>query len=148
ALHEYHNDLRQSGFMEPIAGELDDEHINRLADYYASLTVPVNNPAQYPSSPRLELGRQLAEHGDRSLKIPACQSCHGVNKRPDYPHLAGQPEQYLRQQLQVLRQGIRAKTPYGALMTTIAKRLTEQQAEATAEFFASQSLAERVEHKA
>ncbi|WP_333874759.1 c-type cytochrome [Methylobacter sp.] len=148
ALHEYHNDLRQSGFMEPIAGELDDEHINRLTDYYASLTVPVNNPAQYPSSPKLELGRQLAENGDRSLKIPACLSCHGVNKRPDYPRLAGQPEQYLRQQLQVLRQGIRAKTSYGLLMTTIARRLTEQQAEAAAAFFASQSLAERVDHKA
>ncbi|MGZ8238006.1 MAG: c-type cytochrome [Methylobacter sp.] len=148
ALHEYHTDLRQSGFMEPVAGELDDEHINSLADYYASLTIPVGKPAQHQFSARLEPGRQLAEHGDRSRKIPACLSCHGTNKRSNYPRLAGQSEQYLRQQLQILKQGGRAKTPHGAIMTTIAKRLSEQQAGAAAAFFASQSSAERPGYKA
>ncbi|MDD5581121.1 MAG: c-type cytochrome [Methylobacter sp.] len=148
ALHEYHNDLRQSGFMEPIAGELDDEHINSLADYYASLTVPVSKLVQRPSSPKLEQGRQLAQYGDRLLKIPACLSCHGANKRSDYPRLAGQSEQYIRQQLQVLRRGRRAKTPHGAIMTTIAKRLTEQQAEAAAAFFAMQILTDYANPKA
>jgi cytochrome c553 len=145
ALQEYHGDLRQSGFMEPIVGELDDEHINSLADYYASLTVPVSKIARHPSSPKLEQGRQLAQYGDRLNKIPACLSCHGANKRSDYPRLIGQSEQYLRQQLQVLQRGVRAKTAYGAIMTTIAQRLTEQQAEAAAAFFASQSSAD---HKA
>jgi cytochrome c553 len=144
ALHEYHGDLRQSGFMEPIAAELDDDHINGLADYYASLMVPVSKS---PPSAGLELGRQLAEHGDLSRKIPACLSCHGANKRSGYPHLAGQSELYLRQQLQVLQRGVRAKTPHGAIMTAIAKRLTEQQAGAVAAFFASQSQAERTDYK-
>jgi cytochrome c553 len=141
ALREYHNNLRQSGFMEPIAVELDDESINNLADYYASLTVPANQPVHRPFSAGLELGRQLAEHGDLARKIPACLSCHGGNKRPDYPHLEGQPEQYLRQQLNVLQRGVRAKTPHGAIMSAVAKRLTEQQIEAAAAFFASQSSA-------
>jgi cytochrome c553 len=148
ALREYHSDLRQSGFMEPIAVELDDEHINNLADYYASLKVSVSKSTQSLSSEGGDLGRQLAEHGDLSRKIPACLSCHGVNKRSDYPGLAGQSEQYIRQQLLVLQRGIRAKTPYGAIMTTIAKRLTEQQVDAAAAFFASQSLTERADHKA
>lgn len=139
ALHEYHSDLRQSGFMEPIAVELDDEHIDSLASYYAALTVPVGQTAQSPPSAKLELGRQLVEHGDLSRKIPACLSCHGANKRSDYPRLAGQSEQYIRQQLRVLQRGVRAKTPQGAMMTTIAKRLTEQQAEAAAAFFANPS---------
>jgi cytochrome c553 len=139
ALHEYHSDLRQSGFMEPIAVELDDEHINSLANYYASLTVPAGKTAQSPPSTGFELGRQLVEHGDLSRKIPACLSCHGANKRSDYPRLAGQSEQYIRQQLQVLQRGVRAKTPHGAIMTAIAQRLTEQQAEAAAAFFANQS---------
>ncbi len=90
----------------------------------------------------------LAVHGDLSRKIPACLSCHGANKRSDYPRLDGQSEQYIRQQLLVLQRGIRAKTPYGAIMTTIAKRLTEQQMGAAASFFASQSPTERTEHKA
>lgn len=147
ALHEYHSDLRQSGFMEPIAVELGDEHINNLADYYASLTGPASKSAQSSSSAGLELGQQLAVYGDRLHKIPACLSCHGANKRSDYPHLIGQSEQYLRQQLQLLQRGIRAKTPHGAIMTTIAKRLTEQQAGAAAAFFASQSSTERTDHK-
>ncbi len=148
ALREYHSDLRQSGFMEPIAVELDDEHINNLADYYASLKLSVSKTTQSLSSKETDPGRQLAEQGDLSRKIPACLSCHGANKRSDYPRLAGQSEQYIRQQLQVLQRGVRAKTPYGAIMTTIAKRLTEQQAEAVAAFFASQSSTERTDHKA
>ncbi|MFA5017285.1 MAG: c-type cytochrome [Methylobacter sp.] len=143
ALHEYHSDLRQSGFMELIAVELDNEHINNLADYYASLTSSVSKAAQNVSSE----GAMLAVHGDLSRKIPACLSCHGANKRPDYPRLDGQSEQYIKQQLLVLQRGIRAKTPYGAIMTTIAKRLTEQQMGAAAAFFASQSPTERTEHK-
>jgi cytochrome c553 len=148
ALHEYRSDLRQSGFMEPIAVELDDQHIDDLAAYYASLTFPLSQFAQAQSSIKLELGRQLAEQGDRPRKIPACLSCHGPNKRFGYPHLAGQSEQYLKQQLQVLQRGIRAKTPYGAIMTTIAKRLSEQQAEAAAAFFASQSPVRPADYKA
>jgi cytochrome c553 len=145
ALHEYHSNQRQSGFMEPIAVELDNEHINNLADYYASLKPSVSKPsAQNVSSE----GAMLAVHGDLSRKIPACLSCHGANKRPDYPSLAGQSEQYIKQQLLVLQRGIRAKTPYGAIMTTIAKRLSEQQIGAAAAFFASQSPMERTEHKA
>lgn len=149
ALREYHSDLRQSGFMEPIAVELDDEHINNLADYYASLKLSVTKTTQrLSSSGEADLGSQLAEHGDLSRKIPACLSCHGVNKRSDYPRLAGQSEQYIRQQLQLLRRGGRAKTSYGAIMTTIAQRLTEQQTEAAAAFFAGQSSTEGADHEA
>ncbi|TRW96136.1 c-type cytochrome [Candidatus Methylobacter oryzae] len=148
ALREYRSDLRQSGFMEPIAVELDDEHINNLADYYASLKVSVGKTTGGLSPKESDPGRRLAEHGDLSRKIPACLSCHGTDKRSDYPRLAGQSEQYIRQQLQVLQRGIRAKTPYGAIMTAIAKRLTEQQAEAAAAFFASRSSTERIDHEA
>lgn len=33
ALYEYRDDSRQSGFMEPVADDLDDEQIERLAAY-------------------------------------------------------------------------------------------------------------------
>lgn len=146
-LHEYHSDLRQSGFMEPIAAELDDEHIDSLAAYYASLTVNVRQSAQHPPSSEFELGRQLAQHGDLSRKIPACLSCHGANKRSDYPHLTGQSEHYIKAQLQVFQRGVRAKTRYGAMMTTIAKRLTEQQSDAVATFFANPASANQADDK-
>ncbi|MGZ8164430.1 MAG: c-type cytochrome [Methylobacter sp.] len=148
ALREYHSNIRQSGFMEPIAVELDDEHINNLADYYASLKLSVSKTTPSLFSEGIDLGRQLAEHGDLSRKIPACLSCHGANKRSDYPRLAGQSEQYIKQQLQLLQRGVRAKTPHGAIMTSIAKRLTEQQVGAVAVFFARRSPTERADRKA
>jgi cytochrome c553 len=139
ALLEYRDDSRQSGVMEPVADDLDDEQIDLLAAYYASLT-PSARPASKPaSSPEeRERGRLLAEQGDAARKIPACLSCHGAKGREDYPRLAGQPEQYLRQQLQVFQRGVRDKTPHGAMMSMVARRMTEQQVLAAASFFASQ----------
>ncbi|MGR8941446.1 MAG: c-type cytochrome [Gammaproteobacteria bacterium] len=138
ALHDYRDDMRQSGFMEPVASDLDDEQIERLATYYASRTPVFRQAARPVSADESELGRQLAEHGDRTRKIPACSSCHGRKGREDYPRLAGQSAQYIRQQLHVWRQGGRDKTPHGAMMAVVAKRMTEQQVAAAAAYFANQ----------
>lgn len=144
ALHDYQDDTRQSGFMEPVASDLDDEQIERLAVYYASLTPVFHQPARPSSAEEHELGRLLAEQGDRTRKIPACNSCHGRKGHEDYPRLAGQSAPYIRQQLQIWRQEGRDKTPHGAMMAVVAKRMTEQQVAAAASFFASQpSWAER-----
>ena len=127
--------------MEPFADGLDDELINRLANHYEA-TVPVSRPAPDQSLEWRGSGRQLAEQGDSRRKIPACRACHGENKRQDYPHLAGQSKNYLKQQLQLWRRGGRVQTPHGVLMGTIAKRMSEQQVAAAAEFFSSLSPAE------
>jgi cytochrome c553 len=138
ALQEYRDDSRQSGFMEPVAEDLDDEQINRLSAYYASLSPSFSHSSRPASPDERALGRQLAEQGDRARKIPACYSCHGAKGREDYPRLTGQSKQYLRQQLQVFRRGIRDNTPHGAMMSVVARRMTEQQVLAAASFFASQ----------
>lgn len=138
ALQDYRDDSRQSGFMEPVTSELNDEQIDRLASYYASLTPVVRQPEWPSSADERELGRQLAEHGDRTRKIPPCNSCHGRKGREDYPRLAGQSELYIKKQLQIWRQGGREKTPHGAMMAVVANRMTEQQVTAAASFFASQ----------
>jgi len=138
ALYEYRDDSRQSGFMEPVANDLSDEQIGRLAAHYASLS-PVLHQRKSSSSEDLELGRRLAEQGDREHKIPACNSCHGEKRREDYPRLAGQSEQYIKQQLNIWSRGGRNETPHGAMMSVVAKRLTARQAAAAAAFFAGQS---------
>lgn len=137
ALYEYRDNSRQSGFMEPVADDLSDEQIDRLAAYYTSLPPSLHRP-QPSSSEDRDLGRRLAEQGDREHRIPACNSCHGETRRDDYPRLAGQSEQYIKQQLNVWRQGGRNETPHGAMMSVVAKRLTDQHAAAAAAFFASQ----------
>jgi cytochrome c553 len=137
ALQEYRDDSRQSGFMEPVADDLDDAQIDRLSAYYASLAPSFPHSPRPASPDERNLGRQLAEQGDRARKIPACYSCHGAKGRENYPRLAGQSEPYLRQQLQVFRRGVRDETPHGAMMTVVARRMTEQQVLAAASFFAS-----------
>lgn len=148
ALHDYQDDLRQSGFMEPVASDLDDEQIERLATYYASLT-PAFHPTTRPTSlAERDLGRLLVEQGDRPRKIPACKSCHGPKGREDYSRLTGQSEQYLTQQLLIWRQGGRNKTPHGAMMSVVAKRMTEQQVKTAASFYASELPAVSADPKA
>lgn len=58
-------------------------------------------------------------------KSAVCMTCHGpdgLSRIPNAPHIAGQPEAYLSEQLKAYRAGTR-KDP---MMTVIAKPLTDQ----------------------
>lgn len=55
-----------------------------------------------------------------------CAACHGANgysQLPNAPHLAGQPEIYLKEQLKAYRSGKRANE----VMAVIAKPLTDDE---------------------
>ena len=55
-----------------------------------------------------------------------CSVCHGANgisQMPGAPHLAGQPEMYVREQLRAYRSGKRQNE----MMTIIAKPLTDDE---------------------
>jgi len=73
------------------------------------------------------LGRNLAA---------ACAICHGTNgiNAGGLPNLAGQPREYIAQQLRDFRDGKRPAT----IMHQISKGYTESQIEALAAFFAAQ----------
>ncbi len=66
----------------------------------------------------------------------ACALCHGTNgtNAGGLPNLAGQPRNYIAQQLHDFRDGKRQAT----IMHQIAKGYTEPQINALAEFFAAQ----------
>ncbi|MGE0316034.1 MAG: cytochrome c [Lautropia sp.] len=75
-----------------------------------------------------------AEAG-RALSGP-CTTCHGANgisAVPNAPHLAGQPELYLVEQLRAYRSG---KRPH-EVMRVIAKPLTDDQIDDLAAWYAS-----------
>ncbi len=65
-----------------------------------------------------------------------CAICHGTNgsNAGGLPNIAGQPKDYLAQQLRDFRDGRRAAT----IMHQIAKGYTEPQIEALSAFFAQQ----------
>lgn len=69
-------------------------------------------------------------------KARACAVCHGpmgVAIAPDAPHLAGQPERYLSEQLKAYRNGKRSHE----VMSLIAKPLTDDDIRDLAEWFSS-----------
>ena len=136
ALQAYKHDTRQSGYMEPVASELEEDDFAPLAAYYATMTSPP--PEAEPASAELvAAGRVLAERGNREAGVPACGQCHGAGASPEYPRLAAQPAAYLEAQLALWRAGGRTGTDHGRLMAVIAERLTPEEAQAAAAYYQS-----------
>lgn len=139
ALKQYRAGARDSGFMEPIAAELDDAQIALVADYFSTLEPARTRNAESASDDAAERGRRLAEEGHDGGKIPPCRSCHGESALPAYPRLAGQSAAYIEGQLELWRNGGRANTGTGALMADIAKRLNDRQIRDVALYYESLS---------
>ncbi|WP_173932755.1 c-type cytochrome [Chelativorans sp. Marseille-P2723] len=138
ALIEYAQNRRQSGIMEPIANELGTDVIEQLARFYSNASgapMPSQTP---PGSAALRRGEEIAEHGIRGSDIPACRSCHADSASGEFPRLDGLPAEYIAIQLRLFRDGVRASSTYAAIMAPIAQRLSEEQIEGVAAFFASQ----------
>ena len=69
-------------------------------------------------------------------KAAACTACHGplgLSQMPDAPHLAGQPEIYLAEQLKAYRSGKRSHE----VMNVVAKGLGDADIADLAAWFAS-----------
>ncbi len=135
ALSEYAQASRPSGIMQPVANLLTETERRRISAWYAGL--------QPPPVPREEAadanagGRRLAQEGDSGHGIPPCLACHSAGHPESFPSLAGQNAAYLALQLDLFRDGDRDDTVYGQIMTAIAGRLTKEQAEHAARYFAS-----------
>jgi cytochrome c553 len=89
-----------------------DAYLRELADYFGALRVPYA-PPHSPSAAAtvLERGRQLVMEGDKTLNVPACNSCHGrrlLGVSPAVPGLLGVSQDYLTAQLGAWREGVRA----------------------------------------
>jgi len=87
----------------------------------------------------LALAPQPALPGDPAAgkaRSASCALCHGedgLSRLPDTPHLAGQPEPYLVEQLKAFRSGKRRSE----VMNVEAKRLGNQEIEDLAAYYAS-----------
>jgi cytochrome c553 len=134
---------RNNAVMYPLAMALTDEDIADLSAYYASLT-PTGleaDPATYKA------GEALYRGGDRARNIPSCTSCHGPaglgNSAAGYPALRAQHATYTMQQLADYSSGQRyldiatgnpTKSMNGHMMTTISKRLSDDDMRALASY--------------
>jgi cytochrome c553 len=126
ALREYRDGKRASGIMGPIASELQPAEIDQLAPAYAQ-RLAIKEKTDSETSPSVGRGRVIAEQGLPQQGIPPCMVCHGASASPQYPRLRGLSEEYVATQLSLWQRGLRDLTTYGAVMSTIAKRLSGEQ---------------------
>jgi cytochrome c553 len=72
----------------------------------------------------------------KTKALAACNMCHGyigISNLPNAPHLAGQPEMYMIEQLKAMRSGKRPSET----MVFIAKPLTDDEINNLAAWYAS-----------
>jgi cytochrome c553 len=133
-LRHFASDARQNALMQPIAKGLKDDEIDAVSQYYASLhTVPFfSRPV--PEKLRTR-GEQVAEVGDLSVRVQACESCHGPNGEgmpiSGVPYLGGQYSHYIKVQIQMFRRGYRKSEQ----MFIPALNMSEQDIVAVAAYF-------------
>ena len=104
--------------------------MKKLLAAAAVLAITSSTAAVADQSPAPNVARDLAA---------ACAICHGTNgwsAGGNLPHLAGQPADYVVQQLRDFRDGRRPAT----IMTQIARGYTDEQYQLMAVFFAAQKV--------
>ncbi|WP_232316339.1 c-type cytochrome [Candidatus Burkholderia verschuerenii] len=137
-LNDFASGARQQPVMMPIAKGMTPEARANVAAYFASLDAPSSASSTSTQKPDA-LGEQLALHGNWKSGVPACVSCYGDQGSgvgDAFPALASQPAAYIKTQLAAWKAGTRAPGPLG-LMSAVAKRLSDQEADAAATYFAS-----------
>jgi cytochrome c553 len=141
-LDDFANGTRTNPVMQPNASALGEDERAALARYYSALPLPAPAVVAPPAD---GAGAQLATNGDWRRGLPACVQCHGpggVGVGANFPPLAGQGAAYIASQLRAWQQGTRRNDPL-QLMQHVAKRLTPQEVDAVAGWFAAQPLPAR-----
>jgi cytochrome c553 len=145
SLRSFATGRRPSGIMQPVAVELRAENMEELATYFASID-PTATARQGPGGAAAEpglirRGEQIAMQGVPDRGVPACASCHGGGSRapghPLYPSLAGQPAEYLSDQLALWQKGARRGTGAANIMARLADGLAPEDIRAVSAYFSS-----------
>ena len=135
-LKDFSAGKRKSDIMGAIAPTIDSAYMKAIAAYFGkqkSTSEPVQDAAL------AAVGKKIFLEGDEPRGLPACAGCHeedgSGSKR--FPHLAGQHRQYLMDQMQKFRNDVHTY-PSAKFMREVAKRMSEEEIKAVAEFLAAQ----------
>ncbi len=130
-LRNFRDGARRSDTMNEMAGDLSDDEIAALAEFYASQ--PAFAHRIRTTKKDLEaVGYYIYHKGNEYADIPPCAACHGGFGEGDenLPRLAGQHRHYLVAQLEAFHE--RKRTNDNAVMHTIARNLTQLEINAVA----------------
>jgi quinohemoprotein ethanol dehydrogenase len=134
-LQDFRSGARANAVMSPIAKALSPEDVADVSAYYARAEAPFPRLANVDPN-LLGKGRQLAESGDPTKGIPACNACHGMGgagEPPTIPYLAGQYARYTAFQLKMWQRGFRKNSPEA--MALIANHLNAEDIAAVAAYY-------------
>ena len=126
-----HSRIDPAGFeyMWGLSHNLSDKQIQELATHFAGQRLDrLPAPARFAPD-RLAAGKAIFTGGVPDSGIPPCASCHGANGMgaASFPRIAGQHADYLVKQLGVFQRT--DQRPDGAIMKTVAHKLTQQNIE-------------------
>jgi cytochrome c553 len=138
-LSHFKSGLRVNPVMQAMAATLTPEEMTALGVYF-SRQKPKGLAAKDVAL--VTAGQKLFRGGDTATGVPACAACHapnGAGMAKNYPRLAGQYADYTYAQLKAFKAGERGadkdgKDVNGAIMVTVAARMTDAQMKALAEY--------------
>jgi cytochrome c553 len=118
------------------------EDAKDIAAYFASKKM-AKEPLVPVNADLVKKGEKIFTEGDPQSGLYACINCHGERgkgKAPNitqFPRIGGQHRDYLIKELNDLRAGTRKNDP-GGMMQDIAKKLSEDELKAVAEYLSAQ----------
>lgn len=132
-LHDFKGPQRNNPVMTTIAKAMTDDDIRNIA---AFLDAQVQKPGAAKNKETVELGKKIYRGGIAEKNVPACAACHsptGAGIPAQFARIGGQHQDYTDAQLKAFRSGARKNS---AQMTTIAKRLSDEEIQAVADYVA------------
>ena len=124
---------RNNPVMTTYAKMLSDDEKKHIAAYLGAQTQKAGAAKNKDS---VELGKKIYRGGIAGTGVAACASCHGANGNgipAQFPRLAGQHQDYTVSQLQAFKGGARKNS---VQMTTLAKRMSDDEMKAVADYIA------------
>jgi cytochrome c553 len=132
-LVDFKTPQRNSPVMSGIAKGMSEQDIKNVAAY---LDKQQSKPGAAKNKDTVETGKKIYRGGIAEKNVPACAACHGASGAgipAQFARLAGQHQDYTTAQLTAFRQGARKNS---AQMTTIAKRMSDDEIQAVSDYIA------------
>jgi cytochrome c553 len=130
-LRDFKSGHRKSTIMQPLAANLSDGDMRDLAAYYNFLPRVHGAVSLNQQQPPV-----IVRNGAPMRNIAACASCHGDrSNKTATPLLDGEPETYIRTELQAFAGGAR-RNDINEQMRNVARQMTTEEINAAASYYA------------
>lgn len=100
------------------------------------------DPLEKPNKKLVAAGEKLFKDGNPASGVYGCINCHGERGKGNgdvaqFPRIGGQHRDYIIKNLTDFKKGLRSNDPAG-MMTAIAKKLSDNEVKAVAEYLSAQ----------